>query len=83
MLYIPSWDSDIVIDVMFSWLETEATDNILLDPKDRQQGDPNWVVLKNIDPGSATGVQYIANLAGVIAATVGDPNGPYATCGGF
>ena len=83
MLYIPTWDSDIVIDVMFSWLDSEATDNILLDPKDRQQGDPNWIVLKNIDPGSATGVQYIANLAGVIAATVGDPNGPYATCGGL
>ena len=81
MLYIPSWDSDVMIDVMFSWLETEAADNMLLDPKDRQQGDPNWVVLKNIDSGSATGVQYIANLAGVIAATVGDPNGPYATCG--
>ncbi|MFL2698271.1 MAG: TonB-dependent receptor [Gammaproteobacteria bacterium] len=78
MLYIPSFDSDIVIDVMLSLLESEATDNWLLDPKDRQQGDADWIVLKNIDSGSATGVQYIANLAGTIAATVGDG---YATCG--
>ena len=61
MLYIPEFDPDIVIDVMLSWLETEASDNMLLDPKDRQQNDPNWIVLKNIDSGSATGVQYIAN----------------------
>ena len=66
MLYIPEFDPDIVIDVMLSWLETEASDNMLLDPKDRQQNDPNWIVLKNIDSGSATGVQYIANLQGAL-----------------
>ena len=38
-------------------------------PKDRQQGDPNWSVLKGIDPGSATGVQYIANLQGALMAS--------------
>ena len=62
------FDPDIVIDVMLSMLETEAADNMLLDPKDRQQGDPNWIVLKGIDPGSATGVQYIASLQGALGA---------------
>jgi len=69
LLYIPLFDPDIVIDVMLSMLETEAADNMLLDPKDRQQGDPNWIVLKGIDPGSATGVQYIANLQGALMAS--------------
>ena len=68
LLYIPAFDPDIVIDVMLSMLETEAADNMLLDPKDRQQGDPNWIVLKGIDPGSATGVQYIASLQGALGA---------------
>ena len=54
------------IDVMLSWLETEASDNMLLDPKDRQQNDPNWILLKNSDSGRDTGVQYIANLQGAL-----------------
>ena len=60
---------------MFSWLETKAADNLLLDPKDRAQGDSNWIVLKNIDSGSATGVQYVANAAGAVGAA--------AICGGL
>mgnify|MGYP001161350466 FL=1 len=75
MLFIPEFDPDILVDVMFSWLETKAADNLLLDPKDRAQGDSNWIVLKNIDSGSATGVQYVANAAGAVGAA--------AICGGL
>ena len=75
MLFIPKNDPDILIDLMFSWLETKASNNLLLDPKDRAQGNSNWIVLKNIDSGSATGVQYIANAAGALQGA--------AICGGL
>ena len=51
-----------------SWLNTEAADNLLLDPKNRLQDTPNWRVMKNIDPGSSTGINYVAFAPGALAA---------------
>jgi outer membrane receptor protein involved in Fe transport len=68
MLYIPDGMPNTVIDVAMSWLNTEAADNLLLDPKNRLQDTPNWRVMKNIDPGSSTGINYVAFAPGALAA---------------
>ena len=68
MLYIPDGMPNTVIDVAVSWLNSEAADNLLLDPKNRLQGTPDWRVMKNIDPGGNTGINYVAYAPGALAA---------------
>lgn len=58
------------IDLSYSWLKTKvAGGTSLLDTVDRTQGDPSLLLLKNIDPGSNTGVNFVANANDVAAVT--------------
>ena len=48
------------IDGAFSWLDTEFTDGVTsVDVINKSAGDPDWVNLKNIDPGALTGTNYV------------------------
>lgn len=53
---LPRW----TVDVMYSYLNTSIVDAMSVDPINRIAGQDGWVLLKNIDPGSSTGVSYVA-----------------------
>lgn len=67
------WRPDAVpglqVDLAYSYLDTSVSGSESLDPVNRTAGDPDWVVLKNIDAGSLTAVTYIAPLDDVLAIT--------------
>ena len=48
------------IDGSFSWLNTELGDVASVDVTNKGASDPNWINLKNIDPGALTGTNYVA-----------------------
>lgn len=60
------------VDGAFSWLDTELGNVDSVDLTNKVGGDPNWINLKNIDPGALTGTNYVAYAPditpGVIAA---------------
>ena len=52
------------IDFTYSFLHTDIANNTYeLDTGNRTQSDPSLILLKNIDPGSNTGVNYVAPIA--------------------
>jgi outer membrane receptor protein involved in Fe transport len=51
------------VDFAYSWLDTEIQDSAVIDTLDRTGGDPDFITLKNIDPGANTGTTYIADIA--------------------
>jgi outer membrane receptor protein involved in Fe transport len=68
------------IDWAYSYLDTSVDGSTSLDPVNRTAGDPDFVVLKNIDAGSLTAVTYIAPISEVDAAVVTEGLFPSATC---
>ena len=54
---------NVAIDYSYSYLNTSIEDSLTVDPTNRTAGDPDWVLLKNIDPGSLTGVGYVARVS--------------------
>jgi iron complex outermembrane recepter protein len=68
------------LDMAYSYLKTEVDGSESLDPVNRTAGDPNWITLKNIDPGPQVAVTYIANLED-LAAQPGLIATAYAACG--
>lgn len=56
----PTSVENLAIDGSFSWLDTELQDVTSVDVLDKGAGDPNWINLKNIDPGALTGTNYVA-----------------------
>ena len=48
------------IDGSLSWLNTELKDVRSVDVTNKGADDPNWINLKNIDPGATTGANYVA-----------------------
>jgi outer membrane receptor protein involved in Fe transport len=77
--------SGLAVDGSFSWLDTELQDVESVDVLDKGAGDPNWVNLKNIDPGALTGTNYVAwapsitpdviNAAYAVNGALSDVNG--------
>jgi iron complex outermembrane recepter protein len=65
----PEQIPNLAIDLSFSYLHTDIKNVSLLDTASRTQDDPAYVLLKNIDPGSNTGINYIAPVAQVLAVT--------------
>lgn len=60
----------VVFDYAYSFLNTAVSDTMSLDPINRTAGNNDWVLLNNIDPGSLTGVNYIARKADITQAIV-------------
>jgi len=64
--YSPEQLPGLQIDWAYSYLSAEVDGSSSVDPVNRTAGDPNFTVLQNIDPGSLTGVNYIAPTADVL-----------------
>ena len=58
------------LDFSYSWLASEVDGSQSLDPVNRTAGNPDYILLNNIDPGSLTGVNYVAKKAQITAALV-------------
>ncbi len=58
------------IDGAFSWLDTELKDAVSVDVINKGAGDPDWINLKNIDPGAATGTNYVARQSQITQALI-------------
>jgi len=54
------------VDVAYSYLNAEVSGTESVDPINRTAGNPDYVLLENIDPGSLTGVNYVARLDQVL-----------------
>jgi iron complex outermembrane receptor protein len=65
------------IDASYSHLVAEVDGSTSLDPVNRTAGNDDYITLKNIDPGSATGVNYIARASDITDDIV---QAAYATC---
>ena len=69
-LWQPEALPGLAIDFGYSWLNTEVDGSMSVDPVNRTGGNPDWILLKNIDPGSATGVTYAAREADITQEVV-------------
>ncbi len=58
------------VDFAYGWLGSEVDGSRSLDPINRTGGDAAYVLLNNIDPGSLTGVNYVARAAQISADVV-------------
>ena len=58
------------VDFAYGWLNAEVDGSESLDPLNRTAGNPDYILLKNIDPGSLTGVTYVARQAQITDAVV-------------
>ncbi len=50
----------LAVDFSYSWLDTSVDGSESVDPINRTAGNPGYILLKNVDPGSLTGVTYVA-----------------------
>ena len=60
----------LAVDLAYGWLRARVADSEAVDPINRTAGDADYILLNNIDPGSLTGVNYIAREAQITAALV-------------
>lgn len=60
----------LAVDFAYGWLGTSVEGSQSIDPIERTGGNPEYITLKNIDPGSATGVNYVARESEITAAVV-------------
>ncbi len=58
------------LDFSYGWLASEVDGSQSLDPVNRTAGNPDYILLNNIDPGSLTGVNYVAREAQITAGLV-------------
>jgi outer membrane receptor protein involved in Fe transport len=65
-VWTPDRLPNLQIDAAYSYLNTDIQNAETLDPLNRTAGDPDLITLKNIDLGSATGVNYVAPTAQVL-----------------
>ncbi|MFU8815443.1 MAG: TonB-dependent receptor [Pseudomonadales bacterium] len=79
LFYRPEAIPGLSIDASYSYLKAEVDGTASVDPINRTAGNPDYILLNNIDPGALTGVNYVANLSQVLAPGVID--GAYAACG--
>ena len=61
----------LAVDFAYGWLSSQVDGSQSVDPINRTGGDPNYVLLNNIDPGSSTGVNYVARESDITAQVVG------------
>ncbi len=51
------------VDFAYGWLSSEVEGSMSLDPINRTGGSDEYILLNNIDPGSSTGINYVAREA--------------------
>jgi iron complex outermembrane recepter protein len=78
MFYRPRAIPGLSIDLAYSHLKAEVDGTSSVDPLDRTGGNPDFITLKNIDPGSLTGVNYVARQSEI---TPGLIQAAYDACG--
>ncbi len=74
----PDFLPGLAMDVAYSWLNAKVAGSRSVDPINRTAGDPNYITLENIDPGSLTGVNYVARIDQITPTVV---QNAYAACG--
>ncbi|MEZ5559451.1 MAG: TonB-dependent receptor [Pseudomonadales bacterium] len=62
----------LAVDASYSYLKTEVDGSESVDPVNRTAGNADWVLLENTDPGSLTGVNYIARKDQITQQVVDD-----------
>ena len=60
----------LAVDFAYGWLSTSVDGSQSIDPIERTAGNAEYITLKNIDPGAATGINYVARESQVTAAVV-------------
>ena len=58
------------VDFSYGFLHSSIGESASIDTTDRKGGSEDWILLKNIDPGANTGVNYIARENQITAALV-------------
>ena len=56
----PAGMSGLAVDFAYSLLSAKAKDTLSIDPVNRTGGNPDYILLNNIDPGSLTGINFVA-----------------------
>lgn len=56
----PAGMSGLAVDFAYSLLSAKAKDTLSIDPVNRTGGNPDYVLLNNVDPGSLTGINFVA-----------------------
>ncbi|MDH5737483.1 MAG: TonB-dependent receptor [Gammaproteobacteria bacterium] len=79
LLWQPSDMPELSVDASYSWLKAEVDGSESVDPLNRGGDEADWITLNNIDPGSLTGVNYVARESEILAGTV--ITDAYAACG--
>ena len=69
-LWQPKRLPGLLIDFAYGYLHSQVNDSMSLDPINRTAGNSDYVLLNNIDPGAATGVNFIAREAHITAEVV-------------
>ena len=69
-MFRPESMPQLTIDASYSYLSAEVDGGTSLDPTNRVGGNDDWVLLNNIDPGSLTGVNYIARHSQITDALI-------------
>ncbi len=62
-LWRPKALAGLQIDFSYGWLTSEVDGAMSIDPINRTGGNPEYITLKNIDPGAATGINFVAREA--------------------
>ena len=61
----------LAVDFAYGWLNTSVDGSRSIDPINRTGGNPEYILLNNIDPGSSTAVNYVARESQLTAELVG------------
>ena len=61
----PAEIEGLAIDGSFAWLDTSLDGAESVDVINKTAGNPDWINLKNIDPGALTATNYIAHLPSI------------------
>ena len=69
-LWRPEALPGVMVDFSYGWLNAEVDGSRSMDVLNRTAGNPDYILLKNIDPGSLTGVTYIARESQITQAVV-------------
>lgn len=78
LFYRPEALPGLSVDLAYSYLNTEVSGTESVDPINRTAGDPDYILLENIDPGSLTGVNYVARRDQITPALI---TAAYGACG--
>ena len=78
LFYRPAAIPGMSIDVAYSYLNAEVSGTESVDPINRTAGTPGYILLENIDPGSLTAVNYVADATAITPELIAEA---YEACG--